>query len=64
MFSKQLSILGSYMGSKAELLDAAAFFFARKLRTVVHAVLPLCDARRAHELMEASQHFGKIVLAV
>jgi NADPH:quinone reductase-like Zn-dependent oxidoreductase len=62
VFSKQLSILGSYMGSKAELLEAADFFFARRLRTVVHATLPLREARRAHEIMEASEHFGKIVL--
>jgi NADPH:quinone reductase-like Zn-dependent oxidoreductase len=62
VFAKQLSILGSYMGSKGELLDVADFFFARKLRTVVHATLPLTEARRAHEMMEASEHFGKIVL--
>jgi NADPH:quinone reductase-like Zn-dependent oxidoreductase len=62
VFSKQLSVLGSYMGSKGELLEVADFFFARKLRTLVHAVLPLGDARRAHEIMEASEHFGKIVL--
>jgi NADPH:quinone reductase-like Zn-dependent oxidoreductase len=64
LFARQLSLLGSYMGSKAELLDASALFFARKVRTVVHAVLPLAEARRAHEMMEASEHFGKIVLAV
>lgn len=62
LFSKQLTLMGSYMGSKAELLDAARFFFERRLRTVVHAALPLREARRAHELMEASQHFGKLVL--
>jgi NADPH:quinone reductase-like Zn-dependent oxidoreductase len=63
LFSKQLSLLGSYMGSKAELLEAAPHFFAGRLRTVVHETLPLAEARRAHEVMEASQHFGKIVLA-
>ncbi len=62
VFSKQLTIMGSYTGSKAELLQAADFFFARKLRTVVHGVLPLGDAQRAHQAMEASEHFGKIVL--
>jgi NADPH:quinone reductase-like Zn-dependent oxidoreductase len=62
VFSKQLSILGTYMGSKAELLEAADFFFARRLRTVVHASLPLAEAGRAHQIMEASEHFGKIVL--
>jgi len=62
LFARQLSIFGSYMGSKADLLDAAALFFAGRLRSVVHAVLPLAEARRAHEMMEASEHFGKIVL--
>jgi NADPH:quinone reductase-like Zn-dependent oxidoreductase len=64
LFAKQLSLLGSYMGSKADLLEAAAHFFAGRLRTVVHAVMPLAEARCAHEMMEASEHFGKIVLRV
>lgn len=64
LFAKQLTLMGSYMGSKAELLEAAGHFFARRLRTVVHAVLPLAEAARAHQMLEASEHFGKIVLAV
>ena len=64
LFAKQLSLLGSYMGSKAELLEAARFYFAHKLKPVVHSVLPLAQARRAHEMMERSEHFGKIVLQV
>jgi NADPH:quinone reductase-like Zn-dependent oxidoreductase len=62
LFSKQLTVMGSYMGSKAELLHAAPHFFAGRLRPVVHVTLPLAEARHAHELMEASEHFGKIVL--
>lgn len=62
LFAKQLTVMGSYMGSKADLLDAAALFFAGRLRPVVHEVMPLAEARRAHEVMEASGHFGKIVL--
>jgi len=64
LFAKQLSLLGSYMGSKADLLSAAPFFFAGQLRAVVHTVLPLAEARNAHQMMEASEHFGKIVLSV
>ena len=64
LFAKQLTVMGSYMGSKAELLDAAPLFFAGRLRPVVHAVLPLEEARRAHQMLEASEHFGKIVLRV
>jgi NADPH:quinone reductase-like Zn-dependent oxidoreductase len=64
VFSRQLTLMGSYMGSKAELLDVAALFFAGRLRPVVHAVLPLASASRAHEMLERSEHFGKIVLRV
>ena len=64
LFSKQLTLLGSYMGSKGELLDAARLFYAGAVRPVVHEVLPLAEARRAHETMERSEHFGKIVLRV
>jgi NADPH:quinone reductase-like Zn-dependent oxidoreductase len=62
LFAKQLSILGSYMGGKAELLDVARLFFERRVRAVIHAVLPLAEARQAHEALEASRQFGKIVL--
>lgn len=62
LFSKQLDLLGSYMGSKAELLAATRFFFERRLHSVVHDVRPLREARAAHVAMEASQHFGKLVL--
>jgi NADPH:quinone reductase-like Zn-dependent oxidoreductase len=64
VFAKQLTLMGSYMGSKAELLELAPLFFAGRLRPVVHEVLPLADAPRAHEMLEASEHFGKIVLRV
>jgi NADPH:quinone reductase-like Zn-dependent oxidoreductase len=62
LFAKQLSLLGSYMGYKAELLAVAEHFFAGRLRTVVDRVLPLSEARHAHEILEGSLHFGKIVL--
>jgi len=35
---------------------------AGRLRPPIHAVLPLAEAREAHRLMQASEHFGKIVL--
>jgi len=64
VFAKQLTLMGSYMGSKAELLELAPLFFAGRLRPVVHEVLPLGAAGRAHEMLEAFEHFGKIVLRV
>jgi NADPH:quinone reductase-like Zn-dependent oxidoreductase len=62
LFAKQLSILGSYMGRRSDLLAAAPLFFAGKFTPAVDQALPLADARRAHERLEAGRHFGKIVL--
>ena len=64
LFAKQLSIFGSYMGTKAELLRVARFFFAGQLKPVVDRVFPLVDAAAAQKRMEESGQFGKIVLEV
>jgi NADPH:quinone reductase-like Zn-dependent oxidoreductase len=62
VFYRQLSLLGSFMGSKAELLAALKFVESGQIRPVVDQVLPLAEARRAHELMEDRAQFGKLVL--
>lgn len=62
LFAKQLSILGSYMGRRSELRAAVTPFFEGKLTPVIDDVLPLSDARNAHERLEANLQFGKIVL--
>ncbi len=64
LFSKQLSILGSYMGSQKELKAALELFEKGVLKPVVDKVLPLSDARLAHERMEARLNTGKIILSV
>ena len=38
------------------------FVLDGRLRPVLHATLPLDDARRAHELLESGEVFGKLVL--
>jgi NADPH:quinone reductase-like Zn-dependent oxidoreductase len=62
IFYRHLTVLGSFMGSKAELLEAMKFIENGKIRAVVDQVLPLVEARRAHELMEDRAQFGKLVL--
>ena len=64
LFAKQLTIMGSYMGTKGELMRAARFFFAGQLTPVVDRTYPLADAAAAQQRMEASGQFGKIVLEV
>src|SRR5712664_2862122 len=62
VYSRQLSLLGSYMGSMGELYEVLAHVFAGRLKPIVDRTFPLKDIRAAHEYMENSQMFGKIVL--
>ena len=64
VFYRHLTILGSMMGSKADLLAAMKFIESGQIRAVVDRVLPLAEAREAHELMEDRAQFGKLVLKV
>ena len=64
LFAKQLSILGSYMGTKGELLRAARFFFTGQLKPVIDFRFPLAAAAAAQVRLEESGQFGKIVLDV
>ena len=64
IFFRQVQVLGSTMGRKADLLRVVALLGEKKVRPVVDRVLPLREARKAHELLEARQAFGKLVLSV
>ena len=64
LFARQYSLMGSYMGTKGELLRAAQFFFAGQLRAIVDRTFPLAEAAAAHRHLEAGQQFGKVVLEV
>jgi NADPH:quinone reductase-like Zn-dependent oxidoreductase len=64
LFSRQYSVMGSYMGTKAELLRAAQFFFSGQLTPVVDRTVPLPQAADAHRRLEKGEQFGKIVLEV
>src|SRR5689334_5962140 len=62
VYSRQLSILGSYMGTMGELYDVLGHVFAGRLKPVVDRTFHLKDLQAAHEHMEKSQMFGKIVV--
>jgi NADPH:quinone reductase-like Zn-dependent oxidoreductase len=62
LFARQISVLGSYMGRKGELIRAADHFFRGELMPVVDATYPLAEAARAHRRLESREAFGKIVL--
>lgn len=62
LFSRQLSFVGSYMGGMGELHETLKFIFDGTFRPVVDRTFPLKETRAAHEYLQSSQMFGKIVL--
>jgi NADPH:quinone reductase-like Zn-dependent oxidoreductase len=61
---KQLTILGSTMGTKADFEGAYELVASRRALPVVDEVVPLADIRAAHARLEAGEQLGKIVLAI
>lgn len=64
LFSRQLSLLGSYMGTKTELHTVLKLVAAGRLKPVVDRIFPLAEAAAAHSYLESGQQFGKVVLHI
>lgn len=64
VFSKQLSILGSSMGTREDFKDVMDLVTTRKLKIAIDHIYPLKAARAAQENMEAGNQLGKIVLEI
>lgn len=62
LFWRRLSLLGSTMGSKGDLIRIVGLLAEGKLRAVVDRHVPLAAAAEAHVLLEERATFGKIVL--
>ncbi len=64
LFSRNLSILGTYMGGKGELYAVLDLVERGLLKPVIDRAMPLEQAAQAHERLENREHFGKIVLQI
>jgi NADPH:quinone reductase-like Zn-dependent oxidoreductase len=64
IFFKQLRVVGSTMGSRAELERLASFVAHHGIEPVVDTVLPLADAREGFARMAEGEVFGKVVFTV
>ena len=64
LFAKQLSLLGSYMGTKSDLHSVMRLVATGRFRPIVDRVFPLEEAAAAHEYLESGAQFGKVVLTV
>jgi NADPH:quinone reductase-like Zn-dependent oxidoreductase len=61
---KQLTVLGSTMGTTADFEAVYELVKSGRAVPVVDEVLPLAEAAAAHERLEAGQQLGKIVLRI
>ena len=61
---KQLSILGSTMGTRADFAGVYDLVARGAAKPIVDQVFPLSEARAAHEHLESGQQFGKVVLEI
>lgn len=74
LLTRRLQLIGSTLRTRSDqektqlVKDFEARFGAAveagRIRPVVHATLPLAEAEEAHRIMQASEHFGKLVLQV
>jgi NADPH:quinone reductase-like Zn-dependent oxidoreductase len=64
LFGRQLSLLGSYMGTKSELHTVMKLVASRRLKPVLDRIVPLSEAAAAHVYLESRSQFGKVVLKV
>jgi NADPH:quinone reductase-like Zn-dependent oxidoreductase len=64
LFSRQLSLLGSYMGTKSELHSVMRLVASGRFKPIVDRIFPLAACAESHAYLESGSHFGKVVLAV
>jgi len=74
MMIKRLTISGSTLRARDDVFKAAIagkllekvwpLLESGKIKPVIHSTFALTDAAKAHQLMESSQHIGKIILTV
>ncbi len=62
IFSRQLNIMGSMLGTRNELLHVTELVALGKLKPAIHSVHPLKDVSKAETIMESRQVFGKLVI--
>ena len=62
IFGKQISLIGSTMGTHQDFRDVTALLWTGKLKPVIDRVMPLSEGKEAYAIMERGKQFGKIVL--
>jgi NADPH:quinone reductase-like Zn-dependent oxidoreductase len=64
LFTKQLQIVGSYLGTRGELTELLRVMSIGRLRPTIDRRFPLDQAAEAHRVLEERRQFGKLLLVV
>ena len=62
IFVKQLSILGSTMGSHDDFDKVLELLSKKAIKPIIDSIIPLAEGKSAYERMNTGTHFGKIVI--
>jgi len=62
IFGKQISLIGSTMGTHQDFHEVTTLLWAGKLKPVIDRVMPLSQGKEAYAIVERGEQFGKIVL--
>jgi NADPH2:quinone reductase len=62
LYQRHRRIIGAPMGNAGDLRAVMNAIFAGAIDPILHALMPLAQVREAHRMMEAREHFGKIVM--
>ncbi len=62
LFAKELSVIGAYGGTRADLATVLGLVAGGRLKPVIHRVLPLESVAEALRMLESRESFGKIVI--
>jgi NADPH:quinone reductase-like Zn-dependent oxidoreductase len=63
-FTRQIAILGAYMGSRHDLLQCLRLVDQKALAPVIDSTFPLAETRAAQEKLERGEVIGKVVVEV
>ena len=62
LFRKQLSLIGSMGGTRRDIMDVLRLVQHGKIRPVIYKTYPLDKVPEAERIIEARQHFGKMII--
>jgi NADPH:quinone reductase-like Zn-dependent oxidoreductase len=62
LFTKQVSLIGSTMGSRQDFVEVMEFLFQNNIKVPIDTVAPLSEGIKMIKRLEEGQQFGKIVL--